>query len=131
MPHQQHPIVIVEDDPGMRQAIGRLLKAAGYTTTAFESAEALLQADAAAHACCLVLDIGLPGISGLDLRKQLADAGVNVPVIFITAHDECSMRDAVARAGAVAYLPKPFARKRLLDAVARALSLTEDRNDIA
>jgi FixJ family two-component response regulator len=122
VPHQQHPILIVEDDQGMRQAIGRLLKAAGYTTAAFESAEALLQADAAGDACCLVVDIGLPGISGLDLRQQLADAGVNVPVIFITAHDESSTRDLVARTGALAYLPKPFVRKDLLDAVARALS---------
>jgi FixJ family two-component response regulator len=115
-------VAIVEDDEGMRRAIGRLLEAAGYGTAAFESAEALSQAEAAEDACCLILDVQLPGLSGFDLRKQLAEAGPNVPVIFITAHDEPVNRETATRNGAVAYLPKPFARKDLLEAVARALS---------
>jgi len=116
----RRPIVIVEDDDGMRQAIGRLLKAAGYTTAAFESAEVMLRT-CAAEAACLVLDVRLPGISGFDLQKRIADAGANLPVIFITAHDDPLTRKAAARAGAVACLRKPFARKELLEAIARAV----------
>jgi FixJ family two-component response regulator len=111
----------VEDDDGMRQAVSRLLTAAGYVTTAFESAEAMLRGCRATDAACLVLDVRLPGMSGLELRKRIADAGVNVPVIFMTAHDERSTREAVARAGVRVCLHKPFARKDLLDAIARAV----------
>ena len=113
--------MVVEDDAGMRQAIERLLQAAGYSTAALESAEALLEAGAAAGAGCLVLDIRLPGFSGCELSARLAEDGGAPPVIFMTAHDEPAARAAAERAGGIAYLPKPFAGRMLLDAVARAL----------
>jgi FixJ family two-component response regulator len=118
--------VIVEDDDGLRQAIRRLLSAAGYTTAAFESAEAMLRASDAGEAACFVLDVRLPGISGFDLCKRIAEAGTNVPVIFITAHDELFTREAAKRAGALACLRKPFTRKDLLDAIARAVPEAPD-----
>jgi FixJ family two-component response regulator len=124
----RHPVVIVEDDDGMRQAVERLLGAAGYTTAAFRSAEALLETNTATTAACLVLDVRLPGMSGTTLRRRLADAGMHVPVIFMTAHDEPSSREIAAQYGALAYLSKPFARRDLLDAVARAVpSASKDR----
>ena len=105
----------------MRQAIERLLAAAGHATVAFESAEALLAADVAPGAACFVLDVRLPGISGFELHAQLRENGIERPVIFVTAHDEATSRDAATRAGAMAFLPKPFAGRSLLDAVTRAL----------
>jgi FixJ family two-component response regulator len=113
----QSLIVIVEDDEGMRNAIARLLRAAGYTTAAFESAEALLQARVVERAICFVLDVRLPGMSGFELRGHLVEAGPNIAVIFVTAHDEPSIREVAARIGADAYLPKPFSRMALLDAI--------------
>jgi FixJ family two-component response regulator len=121
MPQKQFPIVIVEDDEGMRQAIARLLRAAGYATAAFESAEALLAASVAGRAACLVLDVRLPGISGFDLRRRLANGGTNVPVIFVSAHDEPAMRETAVRIGAEAYLHKPFSRSALLEAISRVV----------
>lgn len=123
MPEQERQIVIVEDDAGMRQAVERLLRVAGYATEAFESAEALFRTRAAYHAACLILDVRLPGLSGFELQARLADGGAKRPVVFITAHDEPAARDAARRAGALAYLLKPFAGKDLLDAVARAFAL--------
>lgn len=110
----------MEDDAGMRHAMERLLQAAGYRTAAFESAETLLETWAGARTACLVLDVHLPGLSGFELLARLAEAGAERPVIFVTAHDEPATRAAAERAGALAYLPKPFAGRKLLDAVARA-----------
>lgn len=117
----RHPVVIVEDDDGMRRAVERLLEAAGYRTAAFRSAEALLETNIVRKAACLVLDVRLPGMSGTMLQRQLADAGMHVPVIFMTAHDEPTNREMAVRYGALAHLSKPFARRDLLGAVARAI----------
>jgi CheY-like chemotaxis protein len=100
MPEQQRQVVIVEHDTGMREAIERLLRAAGYRTQAFDSAEALFRTEAADHAACLVLDVRLPGLSDFDLRAWLAERGAALPVVFITAHDEPVARDAAGRAAA-------------------------------
>ena len=121
VPQQQPRIVIVEDHDGMRQAIERLLRAAGYSIAAFGSAEALLQTSAADDAACLILDLRLPGLSGVDLRNRLANAGSTVPVIFLTAHDEAFTRLMASTTGAVACLQKPFVRRDLLDILARVV----------
>lgn len=119
-------IVIVDDDEGLRKAVGRLLRAAGYATAAYASAEAALDAHAEERAGCMVLDIGLPGLSGLAMRTRLADQGMRPPVVFITGHDEPRLREAAEQAGAFGYLLKPFAGPDLLAAVERAVhSLTE------
>jgi FixJ family two-component response regulator len=114
----QQLIVVVEDDIGMRQALHRWLLASGYRTRAFESAEALLAADGARDADCLVLDVRLPGASGTDLYAQLGHD--RPPAVFITAHDGPGVRRAVARLGGAAVLPKPFLGHELTDAIARA-----------
>ena len=90
----------------------------------FASAEALLETDAASTAGCLVLDIQLPALSGLELERHLVRAGIETPVIFITAHDDRRLRDQAEALGAVAYLTKPFAGAELIGAVRRALAGT-------
>jgi FixJ family two-component response regulator len=122
VPEQQRPIVIVEDDAGLRRAMERLFRIAGYATAAFESAEALLETDAASRAACLVLDIRLPGVSGFELQDQLAREAAAPPVVMITAHDEPANQEAAARAGVFAFLLKPFAGSELLATVARAIA---------
>ena len=114
-------IVVVDDDPGMNQALRRLLEAAGFRALTFPSAEALLQGDAASQAACLIFDVHLPGLSGFDLRRRLKERGVQAPVIFITAHDSVESRTQAQEAGAVAVFSKPFQREPLLKAIAKAL----------
>jgi len=114
-------IVVVDDDPGMNQAIRRLVESAGFRAFTFSSAEALLAGDAASHAACLILDVHLPGLSGFDLRRRLQERGVHAPVIFITAYDDADARLQAREAGAIALFSKPFQRQPLLSAIARAL----------
>jgi len=114
-------VVVVEDDESMMQALQRLLQAAGFRPRVFPSAEALLQSDGTVGAACFVFDIHLPGLSGLELRQRLVESGVELPVIFITAQDEPSTREAAERSGAIACLIKPFPGRRLLDALRRAI----------
>ena len=116
-------ILLVEDDEGMRAAVERLLVAGGYPVSTFGSAEGLLESDARLAAGCLIVDIRLPGLSGLELRRRLAAEGLMAPVIFVTAHDDPGTRAQAEAMDPVAYLLKPFEGRQLLDAVARALSL--------
>ena len=117
-------IVVVEDDGSSRQAYQRVLSAAGFRAEAFASAESLLESGVAGRAACLVLDIHLPGLSGLELRRKLASAGsVQPPVIFITGHDAVAAREQAAALGAAAYLTKPFAGRTLVEAVTRAVGV--------
>src|SRR5262249_4355613 len=120
MPGEMPRIVVVEDDESMSQAIERVLRAGGFKVHTFASAEAVLEAGVATAADCLILDISLPGMSGFDLYRRLAPAGEQLPVIFITAHDEPAIREEAERLGSTSYLPKPFSGRTLLDAVTRA-----------
>jgi FixJ family two-component response regulator len=122
MPSKSTTIVVVEDDASMSQAIGRVLTTAGFTPVLFASAEESLEAHAAATADCLVLDIHLPGMSGLELYRQLIASGNAVPVIFITArHHPATCEEAERLGGAGSYLLKPFSGRELLSAVTQAL----------
>jgi len=121
VPGQLPTIVVVEDDASMSQALERILRAGGFEAVVFASAEAALEAGAET-ADCLVLDIRLPGMSGFELYRQLVHCGSEAPVIFVTAHDEPALREEAERLGASGFLPKPFAGRMLLDAVAQALS---------
>jgi FixJ family two-component response regulator len=115
-------IVAVEDDGSMSQAIERILRAGGFTAAVFSSAEAALEAGAAALADCLVLDIHLPGMSGFELYRRLARSCKTMPAVFITAHDGPAVREEAERlAGIGSYLIKPFSGHDLLDAVTLAL----------
>jgi len=112
-------IVVVEDDFSMRQAIERILRVGGFAAVLFDSAEAALAASVPATADCLVLDIHLPGMSGIDLYRRLAPHGDVLPAVFITAHEEPAMRAVAESMGG--YLAKPFSGRSLLAAVTQAL----------
>lgn len=115
-------VVIVEDDQSVRKALTRILRMAGWRSITYGSAEDLL-ADGNAHgAACLILDVQLPGLTGFDLHDRLRQMGTSPPVIFITAFDEPEARERASRAGAVDFLAKPFAGKRLVDTVSRAVA---------
>ena len=112
-------VAIVEDDVAMRRSIERLLRASGYDTTAFASAEDFLESAIVDRAMGLVLDIHLGGMSGIELRRRLAAVNSPLPVVFITAYDdEVTRREAIA-AGCVDYLRKPFDANRLTEALER------------
>jgi FixJ family two-component response regulator len=115
------PIGIVDDDVSLLRALQRLLRAAGFAVETFRSAEEFLPSARRAGLRCLVLDVHLGGMSGFDLQRQLAGLGEPLPVIFITAHDDAETRERARRAGAVAYLPKPFDEKALVEAIHRAI----------
>jgi FixJ family two-component response regulator len=120
------PIVfVVDDDPSVRRAIKRLIGSAGLQVELFGSAQEFLQSRRPDAPSCLVLDIRLPGISGLDFQPQLAEAGIRIPIIFITAHGDIPMTVRAMKAGAVEFLTKPFRDKDLLDAI--QLALERDR----
>jgi FixJ family two-component response regulator len=116
-------IVIVEDDVCLNRAVARLLTVAGFESLGLYSAEALLADTAAIGADCFVLDLDLPGMSGLELLQGLRSAGITRPVIFITAHDDLQ-RSRAARAG-VSCLLKPFSGTALLHAVNAALAASD------
>jgi FixJ family two-component response regulator len=110
-------VLIVEDDDSMRDAIDILLSLSGYRTLAFGSAEAMLAEDAIERPLCVVSDLNLPAMSGLDLLIELRQRGWPTPVIIITAFDSASIRHEAMRRGAVAYMAKPFPSAALLTAI--------------
>jgi FixJ family two-component response regulator len=111
-------VAVVEDDEAMRRAIGRVLESEGLVAEAFPSAEAFLASGAEARGTCLVLDVALPGMSGIDLYRHLRSVGNTIPTIFITAHDEIRLRGLGLR-GKDCYLVKPFSGEALIEAVMR------------
>ena len=113
-------VTVVDDDPAMLKAIQRLLGAKGFDVETFASAEAFLAGSAATKATCLVVDINLGGMSGIELRRRLAASGSLLPVIFITALDDETTRKEAMEAGCVAFLRKPFLSHLLIDAIEKA-----------
>jgi FixJ family two-component response regulator len=120
MAAQPKVMIVVDDDPGFLNSVARLLSVSGFDVRTFGSAEALLGSDAVWTATCMLLDINLGGISGIELRRRLAASGSRCPVIFMTAIDDDATRNEAMAAGCVAYLKKPFAPQLLLDAIAKA-----------
>lgn len=114
-------VVVVEDDESYRAAVGRLLKSAGFPVRTFGSAEDFLKSGQQHEAGCLIADIRMPGMSGLDLQTRLKDEHCQIPTIFITAHGDEKMRLQAMRGGAVKFLVKPFDGGILLDGVRAAL----------
>ncbi|HTX41008.1 MAG TPA: response regulator [Acidobacteriaceae bacterium] len=113
-------VTIVEDDESMRSALQGLMRAAGLRARAFSSAEEFLDSGEIADAACLVADIRLPGISGLDLQRLLAARKQTIPIIFITAHGDDTIRAQAMQAGAAGFLSKPFDDGALLDGIRAA-----------
>ncbi|CAN7289193.1 response regulator [Rhizobium leguminosarum] len=114
-------IAVVDDDASIRRSVGRLVNAYGFANVEYASAEAFLVRDPAVAIDCLVLDIGLGGIAGIELQRRLKEAGVNLPVIFITALEDERLRAEAEREGCIAYLRKPFAGSVLIAAIKKAL----------
>jgi RNA polymerase sigma factor (sigma-70 family) len=116
------PVVnIVDDDAGVRTSIGMLLKSVGIPSSIYASAREFLDAHDASRPGCLVLDIRMPGMSGLDLQQELNARGVSLPLIFITGHGDVPMAVEAMRSGAFDFLQKPFRDQELIDRVQRAL----------
>lgn len=117
-------VLVVDDDPSILAAVERLLRVHGFDAEMFNTVESFLARANLRGATCLVLDIHLNGMSGIELRRQLTLSGIELPVIFITANDSETTRKAAMEAGCAAYLPKPFPTKLLVDAIESALGQT-------
>ena len=114
-------VFIVDDDAGMRASIAGLLKSAGLRSECFGAAEEFLCSNRPEVPSCLVLDVSLPGINGLEFQRKLADAGIQIPIIFITGHGDIPMTVKAMKSGAVEFLTKPFDGQDLLNAIQQAL----------
>lgn len=116
------PIVfIIDDDAGMRQAIQDLVESVDLCAECFTTGEEFLRKQRTSDPCCLVLDVRLPQMSGLDFQRQLAEIGLQIPIVFITAHGDIPMSVRALKSGAVEFLTKPFRDQDLLDAIQQAL----------
>jgi FixJ family two-component response regulator len=120
---RQRLVAVVEDDPGMLRSIERLLKAHEFQPAAFTSAEEFLGTAAESEATCLILDIHLGGMSGIELRRQLTARGSSLPVIFMSAVDDERVRQTAIAVGCVAYFRKPFLPDHLIGAVNKAAGI--------
>jgi FixJ family two-component response regulator len=114
-------VFVIDDDAAVRAAVQGLLKSVGLHSDSFGTAQEFLLSKRTDGPSCLVLDIRLPGINGLDFQRQLADAGVQIPIIFITGHGDIPMTVRAMKSGAVEFLTKPFRDQDLLDAIHQAL----------
>jgi FixJ family two-component response regulator len=115
-------VFIIDDDAGVRAAIQGLLKSEGLQSEGFESAEEFLKTKGPDGPSCLILDVSLPGINGLEFQQQLRDAGLQVPIIFITGHGDIPMSVKAMKSGALEFLTKPFRDDTLLEAIRQALA---------
>ncbi len=121
MPERDALVFVVDDDPSIRDALQELIGSVGVRVQTFGSAKEFLESQRPDAPACLVLDVQMPGLSGLDLQRELAQAGVQLPIIFITGHGDIPMSVRAMKAGAVEFLTKPFHHQDLLDAVRQAI----------
>ena len=117
-------VSVVDDNESVRESLPDLLQHSGFDVEAFPSAEAFLESEAVSESSCLILDVGLPGMSGVDLQLELTRRGLGIPIVFITAQGDKSLRPRLIGRGAVAVLFKPFSDTTLLDAVNTAVGTT-------
>jgi FixJ family two-component response regulator len=115
-------VFVIDDDADMRASIQGLLKSAGLRSEGFETAEQFLETKLSDGPSCLILDVSLPGINGLDFQEQLRSAGRQIPIIFVTGHGDIPMTVKAMKSGAVEFLTKPLKRQALLDAIQQALT---------
>lgn len=114
-------ISIVDDDDALRNSLDDLIRSIGFRTQGFPSADAFLSSNQAHATACLILDVRMPGMNGLDLQRQIVAANWQIPIIFITSHADDDARARALAAGAVAFLYKPFREEELLHAIDAAL----------
>jgi FixJ family two-component response regulator len=129
LPENNAQVFVVDDDAGVRNALDKLLRSVGLRVSTFGSAAEFLASQTPDAPSCLVLDVRLPGLSGLDFQTALADADIRVPIIFITGHGDIPMTVRAMKAGAVEFLSKPFRDQDLLDAVQAGLDRDRARRD--
>src|SRR5271166_6082269 len=122
-------VLIIDDDPEFRDSVGRLLRSVGLHTQQFSSVSDFLNAEPSDGPTCLVLDIRMPGRSGLELQRDLAAANRQLPIIFITAHGDIPMTVQAMKGGAIEFLTKPFRDQELLDAIQVGLSRDRARRE--
>lgn len=125
----QHVVFVVDDDESMRVALSYLFRSMNLPVKVFTSAAELLESKLPDIVSCLVLDIRLPGVSGLEFQDVLAKAGIRIPIVFITGHGDIPMSVRAMKAGAVDFLTKPFRDQDMLDAVTRALDMDRKRRE--
>jgi FixJ family two-component response regulator len=123
-------VLVVEDDASMRRALVNLFQSVGLRVQAFSSASEMLQSKLPDAASCLVLDVRLPGLSGLDFQTELAKANVHTPIIFMTGHGDIPMTVRAMKGGAVDFLTKPFRDQDMLDAVMKAIEQDRNRREV-
>jgi RNA polymerase sigma factor (sigma-70 family) len=121
MAEQRATVFVVDDDVSVRRAIEAMLRSVGLRVETFASTQRFLERRPAAGPSCLILDVRLPGVSGLDFQRQLADAKIEIPIVFVTGYGDIPMTVRAMKAGAVEFLTKPFRDQDLLDAVQHAL----------
>src|SRR5882757_1718888 len=128
-------VFVIDDDAGVRASIQGLLKSVGLRSESFGTAQEFLNSKRADGPSCLVLDVRLPGINGLDFQRELANTGLQIPIIFITGHGDIPMTVKAMKSGAVEFLTKPFRDQDLLDAIHQALDrdrvARQQRSDVA
>jgi len=129
MPDGKPTVLVIDDDPGLRASVGRLLRSVDVEARLFESIPDFLRSDLPDVPTCLVLDVRLPGHSGLDLQRALAAAHKELPIIFITGHGDIPMSVQAMKGGAIEFLTKPFRDQDLLDAIQLGLSRDRERRD--
>lgn len=125
VPNSPSCVVVIDDDEGFRESLGRLLRAAGLNPRLFASIKEFVGSDPPNSPTCLILDVRLPERSGLDFQRDLAAAGVTLPIVFITGHGDIPMSVQAMKAGAIEFLTKPFREQDLLDAI--SVGLARDR----
>ena len=121
MNHADPIVFVIDDDASFRQSTGRLIQSMGFQVKTFGTAAEFLSTGRTDVPSCMVLDVRLPGLSGLDLQQELGEAGIEIPIIFITGHGDIPMSVRAMKAGAVEFLTKPFREQDLLDAIRQAI----------
>src|SRR5260370_35895968 len=129
MPDAKPTVLVIDDDPDLRASVGRLLRSVGLESQLFASISDFLKSDPPHGPTCLVLDVRLPGQSGLDLQRELAVANRELPIIFITGHGDIPMSVQPMKGGAIEFLTKPFRDQELLDAIRLGLSRHRARRE--
>ncbi|MCP3850218.1 MAG: response regulator transcription factor [Gammaproteobacteria bacterium] len=126
----QQTVFIVDDEPDVRAALRLLIKSVGYTVECFESADEFFKQFEADRKGCLILDVRMPGMSGMDLQEKLSERETLLPIIMISGHGEIPMAVKAVQNGAVDFLQKPFSDQQLLDRISQAMKINSERHDI-
>ncbi len=125
MPHNIIDIAVVDDDEAMRHSLQWLLESSGYRITLYASADEFLQHHLKHHLACILLDVRMPGMSGLELQKELHQQGIFIPVVIITGHGDIDMAVQAMKAGAIDFIEKPFNDENLLSAIEKAININQ------